>query len=84
VAKHHQLALEAARQLHTQRVHYAQELGQFITDSMHMLSMPHGVFDIDVALMSIPSRLKAQIVLSSASPPTPVSRYRLFLKSLRR
>ncbi|MDU7134390.1 MAG: DNA repair protein RecN, partial [Enterobacteriaceae bacterium] len=48
VAKHHQLALDAARQLHTQRVHYAQELGQLITDSMHMLSMPHGVFDIDV------------------------------------
>ncbi len=47
-AKHHQLALEAARQLHTQRVHYAQELGQLITESMHMLSMPHGVFDIDV------------------------------------
>jgi DNA repair protein RecN (Recombination protein N) len=49
VAKHHQLALDAARQLHTQRVHYAQELGQLITDSMHMLSMPHGVFDIDVS-----------------------------------
>lgn len=48
-AKHHQLALEAARQLHTQRVHYAQELGQLITESMHMLSMPHGVFDIDVS-----------------------------------
>lgn len=48
-AKHHQLALEAARQLHTQRVHYAQELGKLITESMHMLSMPHGVFNIDVS-----------------------------------
>jgi DNA repair protein RecN (Recombination protein N) len=43
VAKHHQLALDAARQLHTQRVHYAQELGQLITDSMHMLDAARGI-----------------------------------------
>ena len=34
--------------LHQQRQHYAQELGQLITESMHTLSMPHGVFCIDV------------------------------------
>ncbi|TDT57171.1 DNA replication and repair protein RecN [Enterobacter sp. AG5470] len=49
VSQHHQLALESARLLHDQRVKYAQELSQLITDSMHALSMPHGVFDIDVA-----------------------------------
>ncbi|AMO47642.1 RecN [Enterobacter sp. FY-07] len=48
VSQHHQLALESARLLHDQRVKYAQELSQLITDSMHALSMPHGVFDIDV------------------------------------
>lgn len=49
MVKYHQQALEAAQQLHTQRVHYAQELGQLITESMHTLSMPHGVFAIDVS-----------------------------------
>ncbi|MGY6028242.1 DNA repair protein RecN [Phytobacter sp. AG2a] len=49
VEKHHQQALESARMLHTQRTAYAQELGQLITESMHMLSMPHGVFAIDVS-----------------------------------
>jgi len=49
VSHHHQLALESAQQLHAQRVKYAQELSQLITESMHLLSMPHGVFEIDVA-----------------------------------
>ena len=34
--------------LHEIRQHYAQELSQHITDSMHTLAMPHGVFTIDV------------------------------------
>ena len=45
---HHQQALATAKQLHEVRQHYAQELGQHITDSMHALSMPHGIFTIDV------------------------------------
>ena len=49
VSHHHQLALESAQQLHAQREKYAQELSQLITESMHLLSMPHGVFEIDVA-----------------------------------
>jgi len=49
VTQHHQLALATAQQLHDQRVKYAQELGELITESMHALSMPHGVFTIDVA-----------------------------------
>ncbi|BBQ82692.1 MULTISPECIES: DNA repair protein RecN [Enterobacteriaceae] len=49
VSRYHDLALETARQLHDQRQASAQELAQLITDSMHMLSMPHGVFDIDVS-----------------------------------
>ncbi|WP_200553576.1 DNA repair protein RecN [Kosakonia sp. LAM2021] len=49
VTQHHQLALATAQQLHDQRVKYAQELGELITESMHALSMPHGVFTIDVS-----------------------------------
>ncbi|MFE4112468.1 DNA repair protein RecN [Kosakonia sp. YIM B13611] len=49
VTQHHQLALATAQQLHDQRVKYAQELGELITESMHALSMPHGLFCIDVA-----------------------------------
>ncbi|KNC88326.1 DNA repair protein RecN [Trabulsiella odontotermitis] len=48
VAQHHQQALEAAKQLHTLRHNSAQELAQLITESMHSLSMPHGLFTIDV------------------------------------
>ena len=45
---HHQQALETAKRLHDVRQHYALELSQHITDSMHTLAMPHGVFTIDV------------------------------------
>ncbi|MGX9742987.1 DNA repair protein RecN [Pseudocitrobacter corydidari] len=48
VSRHHELALETARQLHTLRLNSAQELAGLITDSMHALSMPHGIFTIDV------------------------------------
>jgi DNA repair protein RecN (Recombination protein N) len=47
--EHHQLALETAKQLHALRQNSADELTQLITESMHSLSMPHGVFAIDVA-----------------------------------
>ncbi|XTZ39371.1 DNA repair protein RecN [Salmonella enterica] len=49
VTKHHQLALACAQQLHEQRVKSAHELSQLITESMHSLAMPHGIFAIDVA-----------------------------------
>jgi len=48
VSVHHQQAIETATQLHNVRQRYAQELSQHITESMHLLSMPHGVFTIDV------------------------------------
>ncbi|HDG1673979.1 TPA: DNA repair protein RecN [Kluyvera cryocrescens] len=48
VTRHHQLALETAHQLHALRQASATELAQLITDSIHMLSMPHGEFAIDV------------------------------------
>ncbi|MWL74328.1 DNA repair protein RecN, partial [Escherichia coli] len=48
VSVHHQQALETAQQLHEVRQRYAQELSQHITESMHALSMPHGVFTIEV------------------------------------
>lgn len=49
VVEHHQLALDTAKQLHALRQNSADELTQLITESMHSLSMPHGVFSIDVA-----------------------------------
>lgn len=49
VVEHHQLALDTAKQLHTLRQNSADELTRLITESMHSLSMPHGVFAIDVA-----------------------------------
>ena len=49
VVEHHQLALETAKQLHALRQNSADELTRLITESMHSLSMPHGVFSIDVA-----------------------------------
>ena len=49
VIEHHQLALETAQQLHALRQTSAQELAQLITESMRSLSMPHGVFAIEVA-----------------------------------
>ncbi|MGK0735835.1 DNA repair protein RecN [Yokenella regensburgei] len=48
VTKHHQLALETAQQMHELRQANAEELSELITDSMHMLAMPHGQFSIDV------------------------------------
>lgn len=49
VTKHHQQALETAEQLHALRQASATELAGLITDSMHSLSMPHGLFAIDVS-----------------------------------
>ncbi|VDZ74691.1 DNA repair protein [Atlantibacter hermannii] len=48
VAVHHQQAMETARRLHEARRTYADELSQLITESMHLLSMPHGRLSIDV------------------------------------
>ncbi len=49
VSKHRQQALETAQQLHQRRQASAQELATLITDSMHTLAMPHGLFTIDVS-----------------------------------
>ena len=40
--------METARRLHEARRTYADELSQLITESMHLLSMPHGRLSIDV------------------------------------
>lgn len=48
VALHHQQALSVAQALHLRRVHYANELCQLITESMHSLAMPHGKLAINV------------------------------------
>ncbi|HAI05094.1 MAG TPA: DNA repair protein RecN, partial [Pantoea sp.] len=46
VGEHYQAALLSAEQLHQHRTQYAEELQQLITQSMHLLSMPHGQFKI--------------------------------------
>ncbi|WP_058914343.1 DNA repair protein RecN [Entomohabitans teleogrylli] len=48
VDRHRQQALGVARHLHQQRILWATELSQFITESMHSLSMPHGQLTIEV------------------------------------
>ncbi|CAO96022.1 DNA repair protein RecN [Erwinia tasmaniensis] len=48
VSVHYAAAVSCAEQLHQRRVHFADELTGLITDSMHMLSMPHGRFTIDI------------------------------------
>ncbi|WP_034916436.1 DNA repair protein RecN [Erwinia sp. 9145] len=48
VATHHRLAMTCAEQLHQRRAHFAQELSELITESMHTLSMPHGKLSIEV------------------------------------
>ncbi|MCT2386386.1 DNA repair protein RecN [Erwinia pyrifoliae] len=50
VNTHYSAAVSCAEQLHLRRVHFAEELSGLITDSMHMLSMPHGRFTIDIQL----------------------------------
>ncbi|MGE1069276.1 DNA repair protein RecN [Pantoea agglomerans] len=57
VGEHYQAALYSAEQLHQQRSHYADELQLLITQSMHLLSMPHGQFKI--ALIFNPDQLTA-------------------------
>lgn len=46
--QYYQQALTIAQQLHMVREHYAAELSELITQSMHHLSMPHGRFTADV------------------------------------
>nr|ACE74856.1 RecN [Pluralibacter pyrinus] len=48
VHTHHAQALETARQLHVLRQAGADELSALISESMHSLSMPHGLFSIAV------------------------------------
>ena len=50
-----QQCIEASEKLSKSRQRYAKELDQKITDSMHMLSMEHGEFEI--ALTSDPDRM---------------------------
>jgi DNA repair protein RecN (Recombination protein N) len=84
VVEHHQLALETARQLHALRQASADELTQLITESMHSLSMPHGSSRLRSLSMNAISPPTAPIILSSASPLTPVSRCSRSSQSLRR
>lgn len=48
VNQQHRQALATAEKLHLMRSHCAGELAQLISESMHLLSMPHGQFAIEV------------------------------------
>lgn len=48
VDEHQQQALILAQQVHQQRCTHAVELAALIMESLHVLSMPHGVLTIDV------------------------------------
>ncbi|QUG74706.1 DNA repair protein RecN [Erwinia sp. E602] len=58
VSEHHAAALSCADDLHQRRAHFAAELSELITGSMHTLSMPHGRFSID--LQFNPEQLTAE------------------------
>lgn len=49
VNQYHQDALDIAQKLHVQRKNSADELAKLITESMQILSMPHGQLAINVA-----------------------------------
>lgn len=80
VQKHHQQALATAQQLHAERVKYAQELGGLITESMHSLSMPHGVFNIDVSFddrhltQEGADRIEFRVTTNPGQPLQPISK----------
>lgn len=48
VSQYYQQAIDSAKTLHQLRCNAAKELSTLITDSMHKLAMPHGVFAIEV------------------------------------
>ncbi len=62
-------------------VSIAQELSQHITDSMHTLAMPHGIFTIDVRFEENSLTAEgADRIEFRVTHSTRASRYSLFLK----
>ncbi|ADO47373.1 DNA repair protein RecN [[Enterobacter] lignolyticus] len=80
VQQHHQLALETAQQLHASRCACAAELAQLITDSMHSLSMPHGLFTIDVSFEAChltaegADRIEFRVTTNPGQPLQPIAK----------
>ena len=80
VIEHHQLALETAQQLHALRQNSAQELAQLITESMRSLSMPHGVFAIEVAFderhltAEGADRIEFRVITNPGQPLQPIAK----------
>jgi DNA repair protein RecN (Recombination protein N) len=82
VIEHHQLALETAQQLHALRQSSAEELAQLITESMRSLSMPHGVFAIEVAFDERHLTAEGADRIEFRVTTNPGSRFSPLLKSL--
>lgn len=80
VGEHYQAALQSAEQLHQQRSHYADELQLLITQSMHLLSMPHGQFKIALTLnpdqltADGASRVDFQVTTNPGQPLQPLGK----------
>ena len=80
VGEHYQAALQSAEQLHQQRSHFAHELQQLITQSMHLLSMPHGQFKIalnfnpDQLTADGASRVDFQVTTNPGQPLQPLGK----------
>lgn len=80
VGEHYQAALQSAEQLHHQRSHFADELQQLITQSMHLLSMPHGQFKIalnfnpDQLTADGASRVDFQVTTNPGQPLQPLGK----------
>jgi len=80
VGEHYQAALQSAEQLHQQRSQYASELQQLITESMHLLSMPHGQFKIALAFnpdqltADGASRVDFQVTTNPGQPLQPLGK----------
>ncbi|HBV92289.1 DNA repair protein RecN [Pantoea sp. B550] len=80
VGEHYQAALQSAEQLHQQRSHFADELQQLITQSMHLLSMPHGQFKIalnfnpDQLTADGASRVDFQVTTNPGQPLQPLGK----------
>ncbi|CCF08528.1 MULTISPECIES: DNA repair protein RecN [Pantoea] len=80
VTEHYKAALACAEQLHAQRTRYANELQQLITQSMHLLSMPHGRFAIELIFnpeqltADGASRIDFQVTTNPGQPLQPLGK----------
>lgn len=80
VTEHYQAALLCAEQLHLQRQDAGAELEQRITQSMHQLAMPHGIFTIALTFNAEhltadgATRIEFQVTTNPGQPLQPLGK----------